>query len=54
MAESSVIFLVLLVLVVALLPMWKYSRMWGGGYTMSMIVCLVLAAHSYTVMFVNK
>ena len=30
------------------------SRAWGGGYRMSTIVGMVLAAHVYTVMFVNK
>jgi hypothetical protein len=54
MGESAIIFTVLLVLVVAVLPMWKYSKMWGGGYKMSIIVGLVIVAHSYTVMFVNK
>ena len=54
MGESAIIFTVLLVLIVAVLPMWKYSKLWGGGYKMSIIVGLVIVAHSYTVMFVNK
>ena len=53
MGASNLIFLVLLVLIVAVLPMLKYSRSWGGGYKMSIIVGMVLAAHTYTVLFVN-
>ena len=54
MDVSNIIFLVLLVLIVLALPMWKYTRLWGGGYKMSIAVGLVLAAHGYTVMFVDK
>jgi len=54
MSTSNIIFLVLIFLIIAVLPMWKYSRAWGGGYRMSTIVGMVLAAHVYTVMFVNK
>jgi hypothetical protein len=54
MGASNILFIVLLVLIVAVLPLWKYSRIWGGGYKMSLIVGMVLAAHTYTVIFVNK
>jgi hypothetical protein len=54
MDASNIIFTVLIVLAIAVLPMWKYSRSWGGGYKMSFFVGMVLAAHTYSVIFVNK
>jgi len=54
MEVSNIIFLVLILLIVAVLPMWKYTKAWGGGYKMSIIVGMVLAAHGYTVLFVAK
>jgi len=54
MSTSNIIFLVLLALIVAALPNWKHSRIWGGGCRMSFIAGLVLAIHGYTVMFVDK
>lgn len=51
MSASTIIFIVLIFLIVASLPMWKHSKMWGGGYTPSIFVGLMLAAHMYTVLF---
>ena len=45
MSISTMIFIGLIVLVVAVLPMWNYSKMWGRGYTPSVFVGLMLAAH---------
>ena len=51
MSSSTLIFIVLLVLIVATLPLWKYSKMWGSGYTPSVFLGIILAAHMYTVLF---
>lgn len=53
MSTSTLIFVVLIFLGVAALPVWKYSKVWGGGYTPSIFVSVMLAAHVYTIMFVK-
>ena len=50
MSISTMIFIGLIALVVAVLPMWNYSKMWGRGYTPTIFVGLVLVAHLYTVL----
>ena len=44
---STMILVALLVLLVAALPIWKHSKVWG--YTPSVWLGLMLAAHMYTV-----
>ena len=44
---STMILVGLLILLVAALPIWKHSKVWG--YTPSVWLVLVLAAHLYTV-----
>jgi hypothetical protein len=44
---STMILIALLVLLVAALPIWKHSKVWG--YTPSVWLVLMLAAHMYTV-----
>ena len=51
MSSSVLITVVLIVLLIAAQPFWKYSRMWGGGYTPVIFVGAILAAHMYTIMF---
>jgi hypothetical protein len=41
------ILLALVVLLIAALPIWKWSKVWG--YTPSIWVVLMLGAHLYTV-----
>ena len=48
MSTTMMISLVLIFLMIAALPTWKYTRMWGGGYTPSVFVSLMLAAHIFT------
>ncbi len=50
MSISTMIFIGLIALFLAVLPMWKYSKMWGRGYTPTIFVGLVLVAHLYTVL----
>jgi hypothetical protein len=49
-SSSVLIFVVLAVLAVAFLPNWKYSRTWGGGYTPSIFIGLMMVAHIYTIL----
>jgi Protein of unknown function (DUF3309) len=51
MGSSTAIFVALILGAIAFLPNWKYSKMWGGGYTPSVFISLMLAAHLYTVIF---
>ena len=51
MSISAIIFIALGVLIVASLPVWKHSRMWGGGYTPTVFIGAMMAAHAYTVVF---
>ncbi len=51
MSASVLIAIVLLVLIAVSLPMWKYTRMWGGTYTPAIFIGCVLAAHVYTMIF---
>lgn len=51
MGISTIIFIALLVLIFASLPMWKHSKMWGRGYTPSIFLGFILAAHIYTIAF---
>jgi hypothetical protein len=51
MGPSSIIFIVLVVLIIAALPAWKYSKNWGGGYAPSIFISAMLAAHIYTIIF---
>ncbi|MBL8520415.1 MAG: DUF3309 domain-containing protein [Betaproteobacteria bacterium] len=53
MSASTAIFVALFTLAIAVLPTWKYSKVWGGGYTPSIFCSMMLAAHLYTVMFVK-
>lgn len=51
MNAPFIITLVLIAIAIAMLPMWKYSRHWGGGYKMSAIAGLMLGVHIFTVYF---
>ena len=51
---SNIILIVLVLLIIASLPIWKYTRHWGGGYKLSAVAGLILAAHMYTVVFATK
>lgn len=51
MSASTAIFVALIIAAVAVLPTWKFSKMWGGGYTPSTFCSLMLCAHTYTVLF---
>ncbi|MBL8513277.1 MAG: DUF3309 family protein [Betaproteobacteria bacterium] len=53
MSASTAIFAALIIAAIAVLPTWKYSRLWGGGYTPSIFCSLMLCAHIYTVVFVK-
>ena len=44
---STVITVVLIALLIAALPMWKYSKPFG--YTPTIWVVVILAAHFYTI-----
>ena len=47
MSVSTIIFVVLIVLLLAAIPIWKHSKVWG--YTPSIWIVLMLAAHTYTI-----
>jgi hypothetical protein len=51
MLTSTLITIALAALLVLSLPMWKYTRMWGGGTVPPIFMCCVLGAHLYSVMF---
>jgi hypothetical protein len=53
MGSSFLISIVLVTLFIAALPVWKYSRIWGGGYTPCGFLGFIIAAHVYTMMFVK-
>jgi len=44
---STAITVVLVGLIIVMLPFWKYSRHWGGGYKISGIEGAMLAVHIY-------
>ena len=54
MGSSALIFVVLVLLIVAMLPAWKHSYLWGGGYAPSIFIAVILAAHTYTMVFPGK
>lgn len=47
MGESAIITVALIVMAIIFLPMWKFSSLWGGGKTPSVVCGLMLAAHFY-------
>ena len=54
MSASTIIFVALIALIIASLPIWKHSKMWGQGYTPSIFLGFVLAAHIYTILFAKS
>jgi len=48
MSITMIISLVLVILLIASLPIWKFSSMWGGGYTPTIFVAFMLGAHIFT------
>ncbi len=53
MSSSAIVSITLVILFLAALPVWKYSRIWGGGYTPCTFLGFMMAAHIYTVFFVK-
>lgn len=51
MGISTIIFIAIIALIIATLPMWNYSKMWGRSYTPGIFLGFILAAHTYTVVF---
>ncbi len=49
MSASEIITIVLVFLIIAMMPGWKYSKTWGRGYTPSVFLGLMLLAHIYRV-----
>lgn len=48
MDASGIITVVLIALAIIFLPVWKFSSLWGGGKTPSVMCGMMLAAHFYT------
>lgn len=48
MSTTMIITLALVFVLILSLPIWKFSRMWGGGYTPTIFVCFMLGAHIFT------
>lgn len=53
MSSAAIVSISLVVLFLAALPVWKHSRIWGGGYTPCVFLACMMAAHIYTVFFVK-
>ncbi len=50
MGTNTIILLVLAGLLVLSLPIWKYTRVWGGGYTPPLIVAFMLGANLFAML----
>ena len=48
MSTPIIVSLGLLFVLVLTLPMWRHSRMWGGGYTLTLFAAFALGAHIFT------
>ncbi len=48
MSTPWIVTLGLLFVIIITLPNWKYSRMWGGGYTLTLFAAFALGAHIFT------
>jgi Protein of unknown function (DUF3309) len=47
MGSGTLITIILIGLLVITLPMWRYTRMWGGTYVPATVLGAALAAHVY-------
>ncbi|MBI3715893.1 MAG: hypothetical protein HY255_07870 [Betaproteobacteria bacterium] len=48
MSTTLIISLALVFVLILSLPIWKHSKMWGGGYTPVIFCCFMLGAHIFT------